>query len=153
MLIELGRILQDGEYKYRVRHLKLSTVTDVTEEFPSLCEFIVRNMQPVDEVKRGILEYLAENVDKEFGERGPEKYRLWVKLYQSLRQICLEDQIFGDDIMLRNNAEFLLEEIEDGLVDPVKDCDDFVIFVRKWNPDTLVLEPYHSVTLPCKLFL
>lgn len=130
--------------------MKLSSVTDFTEELPQVCEFIVRNSQRVDEVKRSILEYLAENVDKAFGERGPEKYRLWSKLYQSLSHVCVEDQIFGDDITLRRNGEFVLEECEDGLVDPVSDCDDFVIFVRKWNPDTLVLEPYHSVTLPCK---
>lgn len=151
LFIELGRILQEGEFKYRVTHLKLSTVNDYTEELPFLCDFIVRNNQRVDQVKQDILEHLGLTQNPLVMEQSPRKtYRLWTKLYQSLSQVCLDDLVLGDDVGLRKSGEFVLEEVEEGIVEPTTDCEDFVIFARKWNPDTLVLEPYLSVTLPRK---
>lgn len=150
MLIELGRILQDGEYKYKISHLKLSTIGDYTEELPHVCDFVVAKMQSVEEVKRGILQYLAQNGQAAIGEQPPEKFRLWTKLYQSLGQVCMDNYILGEDFTLRRGGELVLQEIEEGIVDPMSDCDEFVIFARKWQPDTLCLEPYTSVTLPRK---
>lgn len=151
-MIELGRILLDGEYKYRVYHMALSAVTDYTEELEYVCDYIVRNNQRVDEVKKGILEYLQQTGKKAVADKAPQSYRLWTKLYQSLSQACMDDVVLGEEVSLRRNGEMVLEEIEEDSADPMSDCDDFVVFVRKWNPDTLVLEPYQSLTLPCKCY-
>lgn len=134
--------------------MKLSEITDYTEELQHLCDIIVRNDQRVDEVKRGILDQLGQTDSSVNGTGGrvPEKCRLWTKLYQSLGQACTDNSVLGEEIMLRKNGEFVLEETDVAFEDPMTDCDDFVIFVRKWNPDTLVLEPYQSLTLPRKLF-
>lgn len=136
-------------------HLKLSAVTDYMEELPHLCDYVVRNNQRVDAAKQGILEFLGQTAPDQWAgaQEHPQRYRLWTKLYQSLTHVCMDDVVLGDDVGLRRGGEFVLEEIEEGLVEPVTDTDDFVIFTRKWNPDTLVLEPYNAVALPCRLEL
>lgn len=154
LIIELGRILQDGEYKYKVSHLKLSTITDYTEELPHLCDYIVRNGQRVEEVKSGILDYLVQNGNEALGRMPAKKFRLWTKLYQSLGQVCIEDSVLGEDITLRKSGEFVLEEIESEVQEePLLEFEDFVIFTRKWNPDTLALDHYEAVTLRGKFEL
>lgn len=141
--------MQDGECKYRISLIKLSSVTDYTEELEHLCDFIVRNNQRVDEVKHGILEYLSQTGNKSIGELAPEKYRLWSKVYYGLGQVYTDELVLGDDFYLRKNGEFALEEIEEG-TEPMTDADELVVFIRKWNSDTLVLEPYQSLTLSRK---
>lgn len=147
-LIELGRILLDGEYKYRVCHMKLSAVTDYAEDYEFLCDFIVKNGQRVDEVKQNILGHLRNVDNKTVGGSGPEKFRLWMKLYQNLSQVCTDEVVMGEDVSLRKSGEIVLEELEEGVSDLMADTEDYVVFIRKWNPDTLVLESYQSMALP-----
>lgn len=145
----MGRILLDGEYKYRVSHMKLSALTDYTEDYEFLCDFIIKNNQRADEVKQNILGHLRNVGNKTVGESGPEKFRLWMKLYQNLSQVCTDEVLMGEDVSLRKGGEIVLEELEEGGVsDLMADSEDFVVFIRKWNPDTLVLESYQSMTLP-----
>lgn len=127
--------------------MKLSALTDYVEELENLCSIIVRRDQRVSEVKQDILKYLRETGNDSIGALEAKNFRLWTKLYQNLSQPCVDDVVLGEDISLRRNGEFVLELLEG---EPARDMDDFVIFIRKWNPDTLTLEPYQALNLPRK---
>lgn len=100
--IELGRALKKGESKCKVYFLKLSEVTDETEKFPFLCEWIIKTGANVGQVKQEILTHIA-TLDPKY-EISYEKCRLRKKNWKNPSKVYLDDQTFGDDVSLSNNG-------------------------------------------------
>lgn len=101
LAIELGRALKKGESKCKVYFLKLSEVTDETEKFPFLCEWIIKTGANVGEVKQEIITHIA-TLDPKY-EIAYEKCRLRKKNWKNPSKVYLDDQTFGDDVSLSNN--------------------------------------------------
>jgi ubiquitin carboxyl-terminal hydrolase 47 len=163
--IELGRALRDGEYKCKLYFLKLSEINDEMEKMPYLCETILRYGAEVGQTKREILAHIA-TLDPKYNIPY-DKCRLRRKSYKNPSKIFLDDQKFGDDIMLTTSYEvsvfsflngrnilklfitdiqMVLQEIESSS-QPCLNDEDTVLFVRRWFPSTLTLGEFQEITI------
>lgn len=83
--------------------MKLADVTETTENLPFLCDWILCNGASVDKTKREILAQIASN-DTPY-DIPIERCRLRKKSANSPGKIFLDDQVFGDDVILLSNYE------------------------------------------------
>lgn len=107
LTIELGRALRSGEYKCKVYYMKLSEINESSELQTFLCDWILCNGASVGKTKREILAQIASN-DPQY-QIPYERCRLRKKSTYGPNKIYLDDQIFGDDIILLSNYEVCLE--------------------------------------------
>ncbi|GAB0088457.1 Ubiquitin carboxyl-terminal hydrolase [Sergentomyia squamirostris] len=142
--IELGRVLKDTEHMCKVYFLKLSEINDDMEKLPIACDWILEDGVTVGETKMKLLKHLAALDEKKYGHLVQERCRLRKKSWRNVGKIYLDDQIFNDDIRLTTNLEMVLQEVDD--MTPVSvDTDDTVLFLRRWNPSTLTLDPLREI--------
>lgn len=110
LTIELGRALRSGEYKCKVYYMKLSEVNDTSETLTFLCDWILCNGASVGKTKREILAQISSNNPQY--EIPYERCRLRKKSTFVPGKIFLDDQVFGDDIILLPNYEVYYLSIE-----------------------------------------
>lgn len=87
--------------------MKLSEINESSELQTFLCDWILCNGASVGKTKREILAQIASN-DPQY-EIPYERCRLRKKSTYGPNKIYLDDQIFGDDIILLSNYEVCLE--------------------------------------------
>lgn len=83
--------------------MKLSEVTDTSDTQTFLCDWILCNGASVGKTKREILAQIANNEPQY--EISYERCRLRKKSAYSPGKIFLDDQVFGDDVILLSNYE------------------------------------------------
>lgn len=104
LVIELGRTLRKGEYKYKVFHMKLADVSlPGFEQLPQVCEFIVCSGADVGQIKRAIIAHLA-TIDAKY-DIAFDACRLRLKRYRTPSDIFTDDQRFGEGIEMTENLE------------------------------------------------
>lgn len=103
LTIELGRALRSGEYKCKVYYMKLADVSETAETLTFLCDWILCNGASVGKTKREILAQIASN--DALYDIPIERCRLRKKSANSPGKIYLDDQVFGDDVILLSNYE------------------------------------------------
>lgn len=101
--IELGRALRSGEYKCKVHYMKLAETVDENEKMPFLCDWILCNGASVGKTKREILAHIA-GIDPKY-DIPYERCRLRKKNGNCPSKIYLDDQKFGDDVVLLQNLQ------------------------------------------------
>ncbi|KAJ6641819.1 Ubiquitin carboxyl-terminal hydrolase 47 [Pseudolycoriella hygida] len=142
LVIELGRALRKGEYKCKISYLKLSEVKDDMEQLSFMCDWILRNGANVGQTKREIVAHLST-----LGHDIPyDKCRLRHQNRRLPMEIYLDDQKFGDDIRLSENAEVILQELEE-TSQPYTDANDKCIFIRQWHPSTMKIGGFQEITI------
>lgn len=143
LIIELGR---KGEYKLKVYFLKLSDITDDTEDkTPFLCDWVFRNGAKVGDTKRDLLAYVSQ-LDSKYNIPF-DKCRLRKKGNNNPQNVFMDDQLFDRDIDISSHQEVILQDVSDGTSQPVTDPDDIVVFVRRWNLAEMTLSPFHEITM------
>lgn len=104
LTIELGRALRSGEHKCKVYYMKLYEINDTSSEpFTFLCDWILCNGASVGKTKREILAQIA-STDPQYNIPY-ERCRLRKKSVNAPTKIFLDDQVFGDDVILLSNYE------------------------------------------------
>lgn len=103
LTIELGRALRNGEYKCKVHYMKLSEITETNENLTFLCDWILCNGATVGNTKREILAQIATN-DPPLAIPY-ERCRLRKKYGAIPAKIYLDNEVFGDDIILLSHSE------------------------------------------------
>lgn len=83
--------------------MKLSDVTDTSETLTFLCDWILCNGASVGKTKREILAQIASNNPQY--EIPFMRCRLRKKSASAPGKIFLDDQVFGDDVILLSNYE------------------------------------------------
>ncbi|XP_055315105.1 ubiquitin carboxyl-terminal hydrolase 47 isoform X3 [Sitodiplosis mosellana] len=144
LTIELGRALRSGEYKCKVYYMKLSEISETSETLTFLCDWILCNGASVGKTKREILSQIASN-DPQY-DIPYERCRLRKKSTYAPSKIFLDDQVFGDDVILLSNYEIILQELEEPS-QQVTDDKSLTIFIRRWNPTQMSLGPFNEVTV------
>ncbi|XP_031619612.1 ubiquitin carboxyl-terminal hydrolase 47 isoform X2 [Contarinia nasturtii] len=144
LTIELGRALRSGEYKCKVYYMKLSEINDTSETLTFLCDWILCNGASVGKTKREILAQIASN-DPQY-EIPYERCRLRKKSANAPGKIFLDDQVFGDDVILLSNYEIIVQELEDQN-QQVSDEKSLTIFIRRWYPSEMRLGPFNEITI------
>lgn len=141
VIVKLGRVLQKGEYSFKIYHLK----PDCKEITNYLFDHIIARGQTVAAVKKEIL----LQAKKQFMLDIPfNKCRLREKNWKRPKVIYLNDQVFGDDIAFSNEFstnELYLQELKD--VDKVTSVNQTALFVRHVMPSELKLGDIEEVVL------
>lgn len=106
--IELGRALRSGEFKCKVHYMKLAETIEDNEKIPFLCDWILCNGASVGKTKREILAHIA-SIDPKY-DIPYERCRLRKKNGNCPSKIYLDDQKFGDDVVLLQNLQVSLEQ-------------------------------------------
>lgn len=99
--IELGRALRAGEYKCKVHYMKLGATIEENEKIPILCDWILCSDANVGKTKREILAHIA-SIDPKY-DIPYERCRLRKKNGNCPAKIYLDDQKFGEDVVLMQN--------------------------------------------------
>lgn len=101
--IELGRALRSGEFKCKVHYMKLAETIEENEKMPFLCDWILCNGANVGKTKREILAHIA-SIDSKY-DIPLERCRLRKKNGNCPSKIYLDDQKFGDEVVLLQNLQ------------------------------------------------
>jgi ubiquitin carboxyl-terminal hydrolase 47 len=157
--IELGRALRKDEFKCKLYFLNLSEINDDTEKIPFICEYILRNGAEVGQTKREILAHFVQ-IDKKYERLTFERTRLRKKNWKCPTKIYMDDQKFGDDIMLSSTStasnEIIIQELPgDAFTDnDGQKIDDFsiVIFVRQFYPSKMEVGNYEEIVIGSECF-
>ncbi|CAH0547726.1 unnamed protein product [Brassicogethes aeneus] len=138
IVVKLGRVLGKDEVNCKIYHLKL----DYSEPNTFLFEHIVAKGQTVGVVKREILVQMKKQhmLDVHY-----TKCRLRDKSWKKPRKVYLDDQIFGDDIIMTSNMDIYLQELH--TFETVTSDTSAVLFVRRWCPSTLQLERLQEIAM------
>lgn len=101
--IELGRALRSGEFKCKVHYMRLAETIEDNEKMPYLCDWILCSGAGVGKTKREILAHIA-SIDPKY-DIPYERCRLRKKNGNCPSKIYLDDQKFGDDVVLLQNLQ------------------------------------------------
>lgn len=156
LVIELGRALRRGEFKVKLYFLNVAETTDL-EKLSFICEYILRESAEVGQIRREILAHIR-GVDEKYAKLTYEKTRLRKKSWKSPGQIYLDDQKFGDDILISvsANPDIIIQELpneNDNLIDfdgePLND-ESKALFVRQFYPSKLEMGKWDEIMLGSK---
>lgn len=156
LVIELGRALRKGEFKVKLYYLNVAEMTDL-EKLPFVCEYILRESAEVGQTKREILAHIR-GLDSKYDKLTFEKTRLRKKSWKSPAQIFMDDQKFGDDIIITVSAspDIIIQELpsEDANLydvdgEPVND-ETKSLFVRQFYPSKLELGKWDEILIGSK---
>ena len=152
LVIELGRALRKGEFKVKLYYLNILEVTDI-EKLPFVCDYILRNGAEVGQTKREILAHIR-SVDEKYSKLTYERSRLRKKNWKSPTQIFIDDQKFGDDIIISSSTHFeiIIQEMPENssTLDSdgqqiTDDCKS--IFIRRFYPSKLELGKFDEIVV------
>lgn len=128
--------------------MKLSELDDTKDDLPFLCDFIVRDGESVQEVKQKLATYLAtSSVYAEDATSDASCYRLRHRNGATVTRVYPDDYKFGDEITFKRDQEVVLQLVEGTPVEVPNDPLGAIVFIRKWNPDTQILEPFQELAL------
>jgi ubiquitin carboxyl-terminal hydrolase 47 len=158
LVIELGRALRKGEFKVKLYYLNVAEMTDI-EKLPFICDYILRESAEVGQTKREILAHIR-GLDAKYEKLSFENTRLRKKSWKSPAQIFMDDQKFGDDIIITVSAspDIIIQELpneEANLIDidgePLND-DSKSLFVRRFYPSKLELGKWDEIMIGSEFF-
>lgn len=153
LVIELGRALRKGEFKVKLFFLNVSEMTDI-EKLPFICDYILRDSAEVGQTKREILAHIR-GLDEKYEKLTFEKTRLRKKSWKSPAQIFMDDQKFGDDIIITVSAssDIIIQELpseEANLKDfdgEALNDDSKSLFVRQFYPSKMELGKWDEIMI------
>ncbi|CAO1302522.1 unnamed protein product [Diamesa serratosioi] len=152
LVIELGRALRKGEFKVKLYYLNILEVTDI-EKLPFVCDYILRNGAEVGQTKREILAHIG-SVDEKYSKLTYERSRLRKKNWKSPTQIFIDDQKFGDDIIISSTTQFeiIIQEMPENSSTLDSDGQDITddcrsIFIRQFYPSKLDLGKFDEIVV------
>lgn len=144
--IELGRNLKKGEHKAKLYYLKLSEITNEVGKLEPVCERVFNAGSLLNDVKRDLIEHLHK-LDSKYETLTMENCRLWERSGKNpLRILPAGNKLTVCDLGLSISCEIVLQECENG-VSPVTGAESITLFVRRWHPSTLELDPFQEITL------
>lgn len=137
--IKLGRVLQEDEHNAKIFLLR----PNHKEPISFLFDFVIVKGQTVGQVLKEIV-YTAKK--RNIIDLNIQKCRLREKCQKRVRKVYLENQEFGEDIfMVTCDIEIFLQELEEP--DKVVSLNQLVIFLRRWRPSLLQLDPIEDIVL------
>lgn len=141
LIIKLGRVRKKNEFSGKIYHL----TPDHIETFKLLFEWIIGKGQTVGLAKKDILIQAKKQhmIDLPYN-----KCRLRKKSWKNPAKVYLDEMKFGDDIAIDNNFEMFLQELPEG--EKVTLGNQLVLFIKRWNPETLTLGSFSEVVLDAK---
>ncbi|XP_059615711.1 ubiquitin carboxyl-terminal hydrolase 47 isoform X2 [Phlebotomus argentipes] len=143
LTVELGRVLNETEHMCKVYFLKISELSEEMEKLPFVCDWILEDGTTVADTKARLIKYLA-SVDEKYAHLTPERCRLRKKSWRTVGKVFTDDQVFNDGISISLNFEMILQEVDESAPAEV-DPEDVVLLLRRWNPSTLTLDPFHEI--------
>ncbi|KAK9871493.1 hypothetical protein WA026_012864 [Henosepilachna vigintioctopunctata] len=139
LTIKLGRVLRKDEYNVKVYILAPNS----QEPISFLFEHIIAKGQTVSQVLKDII---LQAKKRRLLDLSYQKCRLREKSWKKAKRIYLENEIFGEDILLISSVlEIFLQELED--VERVNSINQTALFVRRWRPSILQLDPIQEVIM------
>ncbi|XP_044748604.1 ubiquitin carboxyl-terminal hydrolase 47 isoform X2 [Coccinella septempunctata] len=137
--IKLGRVLQENEHNAKIFLLR----PNHKEPISFLFDFIITKGQTVGQVLKEIV-YTAKK--RNILDLNHQKCRLRGKSLKKVKKVYLENQVFGEDIfMIAYDIEIFLQELPEP--ENVVSLNQFVIFLRRWRPSLLHLDPVEEIVL------
>ncbi|XP_076265041.1 ubiquitin specific protease 47 [Rhynchophorus ferrugineus] len=138
ILIKLGRVLGEDEHLCKIYHLK----QDNMEPNNLLFEHVVRKHQTMAAIKKDILQHAKRDKHLDIPYN---RCRLREKHFKKPKKVYLDDQKFGDDVILPLNLELYLQELTEP--ETVTSNNQTVVFLRRWHPSTLTLGRFQEAIL------
>lgn len=138
VMIKLGRVLKKDEF---IGKVFLLAPNNSSEPFKFLFEHIFSKGQTVGSARK---EIILQAKKQHMLDVPYNRSRLRKKCWKMAAKVLLDDQKF-DDISVGSNFEVCLQELPGP--EKVTSINQLVLFVRRWRPSTLTLDPVHEVVL------
>jgi len=159
LVIELGRALRKGEFKVKLYFLNINEMADI-EKLPFICDYILRESAEVGQTKREILAHIR-GVDEKYAKLTFEMTRLRRKSWKGPAQLFMDDQKFGDDIIITASAnpDIIIQELPNEDANRIDfdgealNDDSKALFVRRFYPSKLELDKWEEITIGSKFEL
>ncbi|XP_017012390.2 ubiquitin carboxyl-terminal hydrolase 47 isoform X1 [Drosophila takahashii] len=145
LTVELGKNLEQDEYKAKIHFLRLADIDNETSKLPCVCEWVYNANTTVEQAKQELVAKL-HRMDAKYATLSVENCRIWLKGGRTPIKILANEETLYCDMRSTIAAEFIVQECEEG-VNPQPKDDSLTIFVRRWCPAKMEFGKFQEITL------